>query len=285
MEVDRLRPLDIDALPEHSPWPARLLGIEDWEHNEAYTDPAKYNERYGVHLEFQRQNPDLGFREVADWGSQATLEGPTAVSKREQLYLTDHETVQQLQDEILVSAFEGILEGGETVISLGCGWGYNLGVLAEAYPTCSFVGGEIAENAVKLGRGVFADTDAISIEQFDFYSDRWPLLEREYEGDIVLFTRGTLTALSDLEEAFITPLSRYLPGITEGVHLEPVHELHPEETLLGLLRQKYTHAREYNPDILTVLEDLDPIEITSKSYDRVGRNPLHPLSELHWKAL
>lgn len=284
MESTQLQPLDIDELPEYSPWPPRLLEIEPWESDGTYTDPTKYNERYGAHLAFQRQHPALDFRDVADWRGRATSEGSTAISKREALYLTDHATAQSLQEEALVSAFEGILDGGELVVSLGCGWGYNLGVLAEAYPTCTFLGGEIAENAVTLGQNVFEDTDTVSIEQFDFHDSQWDLLEREVDRDIVLFTRGALTTLSNLQKAFITSLQDYLPTLREGVHLEPVHELHSEETLLGLLRRKYTHARGYNPGILTALNTIEDIEITATTYDVMGRNPLHPLSEIHWKA-
>ena len=71
--------------------------------------------------------------------------------------------------------------------------------------------------------------------------------------------------------------------MTAGVHIEQFDELHPDDSLLGLLRRGYTRRRGYNENCLTALRNIDTLEITSTTYDVVGGNPLHPASELHWR--
>lgn len=281
-----MRELPLDDLPRHSPWPGRLLDLDDWD-GESYggTRVAGYDEVYGKMLAHARENPDADFREVQRGANHYAEESPVAVSRDEALYLVGVDEKQELQDEALVAAFDGVLSGGETVVALGCGWGYELGVLADAYPDCEFVGGEPAENGVALARELFGDCDRIRVEQFDFRDDRWDLLERAVADgeEVVLFTQGSLTVLPSAREVVSETLARYLDRIRAGVHLEHVAEPHPDDTLLGRLRQSYVRLRGYNDDLLASLRDADGLDVVETNYDVVGGNPLHPLSEIQWR--
>ncbi|NEU56126.1 class I SAM-dependent methyltransferase [Halorussus sp. MSC15.2] len=304
-----MRELSLDDLPKHSPWPARLLGREDWDEQAGFggIGVSVYDEVYGKLLSLARANPEMDYRAVQRSANHHAEESPVAISRGESLYLVDVDEKQELQDEALVASFAGTLSGGETVVALGCGWGYELGVLADAYPDCEFVGGDPAENGVALARELFADRDRITVGEFDFRDDRWDLLEdvladgsaddgtgaddgrnaegSEGTGDVVLFTQGSLTALPSVRDVISETLADYLDRVRTGVHLEHVFELHPEDTLLGQLRRSYTDRREYNDDLLTALRATDGIEIASATYDVVGGNPLHPLSEIRWEAV
>jgi hypothetical protein len=285
-----MRELSLDDLPKHSPWPGRLLGGDNWDEEPGHggIGVSAYDEVYANLLAVARENPEMDFREVQRSANHYAEESPVPISRSERLYLVDVDRKQELQDEALVASLAGTLEGGETVVSLGCGWGYELGVLAEAYPDCEFVGGDPTENGVALGRELFDDRDRIRVEEFDFRDDRWDLLEDVVEttaDDTVLFTQGSLTALPSVHDIVSETLTDYADRVKAGVHLEHVRELHPEETLLGLLRREYTDLRNYNDDLLASHQATGGIEIASATYDVVGGNPLHPLSEVRWKPV
>ncbi|NHN59522.1 MULTISPECIES: class I SAM-dependent methyltransferase [Halorussus] len=284
-----MRELPLDDLSAHSPWPARLLGREDWEEQPGLggTGVDIYDEVYGKLLGLARENPEMNFRDVQRVANHHAEESPVPISRAEQLYLADVDEKQELQDEALVASFAGVLEGGETVVALGCGWGYELGVLADAYPDCVFVGGDPAANGVELGRELLGDRERISFGAFDFRDDRWDLLEDALaetdDNDVVLFTQGSLTALPSVADIVAETLTDYLDDARAGVHLEHVYELHPEETLLGHMRRAYADLRDYNDDLLTSLRAAEGVDVTSATYDVVGGNPLHPLSEVVWE--
>ncbi|MFC7079739.1 hypothetical protein [Halorussus caseinilyticus] len=284
-----MRELPLDDLPKHSPWPARLLGCDDWEEQPGYggIGVSTYDEVYGKLRSLVRENPEMGFRELQRSANHYAEESPVAISRSESLYLVDVDEKQELQDEALVASLAGTLDGGETVVSLGCGWGYELGVLAESYTDCEFLGGDPTENGVALGRDLFGDRDRITVEAFDFRDDWWDLLEGVLADadpdEVVLFTQGSLTALPSVRDIVVETLADYADRVRAGVHLEHVYELHPEDTLLGHLRRGYADLREYNDDMLASLRVADGIDVTSATYDVIGGNPLHPLSEVRWK--
>ncbi|WP_128476162.1 class I SAM-dependent methyltransferase [Halorussus pelagicus] len=284
-----MRELALDDLPKHSPWPARILDPEGADDDAEYggTGVSAYDEVYANLHGLLESNPETGFRELQRSANRYAEESPVPISRAEELYLVDVDEKQTLQDEALVASLAGTLDGGETVVSLGCGWGYELGVLAAAYPDCEFVGGDPAENGVALGRALFGDRERIRIEPFDFRDETWDLLEgvlaERDPDDVVVFTQGSLTALPSVRDIVTETLAGYADRVREGVHLEHVYELHPEETLLGLLRRGYTDLRDYNDDLLTSLRVAEGIEVSSATYDVVGGNPLHPLSEIRWE--
>ncbi|WP_276301837.1 class I SAM-dependent methyltransferase [Halorussus lipolyticus] len=287
-----MRELSLNDLPKHSPWPGRLLGRDDWAEQPGHGGVGidAYDEVYATLLGLARENPEMGFREVQRSANHHAEESPVAISRAEDLFLVDVDEKQTLQDEATVAALAGLLDGGETVVSLGCGWGYELGVLAEAYPDCEFVGGDPTESGVALGRELFGDHDRIRVEPFDFRDDEWDLLEEvleasESDDEVVLFTQGSLTALPSVHDIVSETLTDYADRVKAGVHLEHVYELHPEETLLGLLRRQYTDFRNYNDDLLASLQAAGGIDIATATYDVVGGNPLHPLSEIRWESV
>lgn len=173
-----------------------------------------------------------------------------------------------------------MLTGDETIVDLGCGWGATLGAIAEEFPTVTVVGGEVSQHGVTLARELYSDTDRISAEPFDFHGE-WDLLP---EGDAVVFTRGALTTLDDVEPVIDRLAARAATDdIVGGVHLEETGP-HPD-TLLGLLRQRYATVNDYNTDIVSVLSEHRDISVTTVEYDVIGPNPLHPSTAVQWRPI
>ena len=204
-----MRRISINELPKHSPWPERVIDGRGPASTRGGAGSKTYDDRFGKLLEYKLSHPELGYRDVMAGANHHERESPVPMSQDRNVYLAEIDTVQRLQDEVLVSAFEDVLDGGETVVSLGCGWGYNLGVLADAYHDCTFVGGELSENGVELGRELFGDRQRIRVDQFDFTDPRWKLLEQGSENDVILFTRGSRTALPDAERVITETLANY----------------------------------------------------------------------------
>lgn len=71
--------------------------------------------------------------------------------------------------------------------------------------------------------------------------------------------------------------------IIGGVHLEETGPL--PDTLLGLLRQRYTTVNDYNTDLVSVLSEHRDLSVTAVEYDVIGANPLHPSTAVQWRPI
>ena len=277
-----LQPMSVDELPAHSDWPARLLGLtaesEEW----GGTGTEPYERQFRELLELHRDNPDWTVHDLLREIKRHARDDPSPVSRDGDLYTASREAIQDLQDNALLAAVEPALDGDELVVVLGCGFGADLGVLAEAYPDCAFVGGEPTASGRALADRLFANDEHIAIERFDFRDEAWEPLERNSERDVVMVTRESLSTLASSRDA-VGRLAGYAGEVVAGVHLEYVDELHSTESMLGLLRRAYTRERGYDRDLLSSLRAVDGVRIEAPTYDVVGANPLHPLSVVRWR--
>ena len=278
----QLQPMFVDELPAHSNWPARLLGLtaesEEW----GGTGIETYERQFRELLELHRGNPDWTVHDLLRAVKRHARDDPSPVSRDGDLYMASPEAVQDLQDDALLAAVEPVLGGDELVVVLGCGFGADLGVLADAYPDCAFLGGEPTASGRALADRLFENNERIAIERFDFRDEAWEPLNRDVERDVVVVTRGSLSTLASSRNA-VQRLTGYAGGVIAGVHLEYVDELHSAETVLELLRQAYTRERGYDCDLLSALQTANGVRIEATTYDVVGANPLHPLSAIRWR--
>lgn len=106
--------------------------------------------RHGGGIPYERFRPE--FTSVMDGVSRAVFD-------------------EQLVDTILPMA-DGLatgLEQGMRVADIGCGTGHSTVVLGEAFPDSTFVGYDLSEEALQVGRGEAerAELDNVSFEQLD----------------------------------------------------------------------------------------------------------------------
>ena len=277
-----MRPLALDALPGHSEWTRYLLDPngDPPDDPDAYTTADRYDALY-EHLLSGYRASEGGPETFARRVSAAGRADPGPVSIHESLYLVSPVELLGLERFAVASALRGV-PAPDTVLDLGCGWGVALGPLAATFPDARIVGGERSEAGVELARELHADCDRIAVERFDFEGP-WELLERA-SGATLVFTRGVLTTLPDLETV-VDRLAAHAAGgsLVGGVHLEQVDE-HPETTL-GLLRRRYDRVRGYDGSALAALRADDRVVVDRVAYDAMGANPLHPQTAVRWRAV
>ncbi|WP_255195041.1 class I SAM-dependent methyltransferase [Halorarius litoreus] len=274
-----MRPLDLADLPAHSAWARYLLDPAGDPPTDptAYTSVETYDDLYGHILEEYRTG-GVAPEELASRIYARGRADPGAVSVGGDLFLASPETLCDRDAQAVRDALRGVESTPDTVFDLGCGWGAALDPIAEALPETGVVGGESAENGVALARALFGG-GRLSVEPFDFHGD-WSLMEA-VAGDSLVFTRGALTTLSDVEGVVDRFAALARSGtVVGGVHLEQV-DAHPETTL-GLLRRHYARVRGYDTSLLDALRTHEDIAVQAVEYDVLGANPLHPLTAIRW---
>ena len=178
------------------------------------------------------------------------------------------------RDNIMIETFKRFLGSSDTLVELGCGYGYNLYCLALEYPDKIFIGGDYSQNAVKLGSLLGVD-----IMPFNFYDNKWGIMER-VRNKATIFTMHAIEQLP-LASPFVTTLSKYKSKIDKVIHLEPIYELHPP-TGPGEERRKYAIQNDYNTDLLTEILKQDAI-IEYQEYGVLETRFLNPTSLLVWR--
>jgi len=275
-----MRPISVERLPEFSPWPARLLGVEPWrvpKRDLARVQREYDRDTYGRCLAFLAAHPRAGARELRQH-ELGDLRRRVCVSTGNKLFTTTMAKAWQWHMSLLVDMLRPYLRKAQVVVELGCGYGYNLWWLQQRFPDRSFVGGELSRNAQRVARRLFR-TPGIQVQHFNYCDTSWQLL-RDCPRPYVLFTSHSIEQLPSAAHA-VRCLAR-CKGLLAVCHLEPVVELEGK-SLLGLLRRRYAEANDYNRDLLSCLRSHPGIRVVATRHDIGGLNPLNPTSFTAWE--
>jgi len=279
-----LTPLPLSELPEWSPWPARLLGLEPWSIPVRTTKKIEQEydlDKYGSCLKFfQNSNrDDLTPESILNYQQGKDLTAPTCVSVGDELFTMPLGEALLHQDLLRLEALNDAMKKARVVVELGCGYGYNLWRLHQKFPDKLYVGGEYSKNAVKLASMLFKNNPTIKVQEFDFYTAHYGLLDSyKASGPMVIFTAHAIEQLPSAVHVIKT-LMPFGKMIQDIVLFEPIHELY-DRSLLGLLCRRYTEVNDYNRDLLTCLRRYSEIRIDDLQAHAFGLNPLHPTSTI-----
>jgi len=284
-----MREINLDDLTQYSPWPARLLGLENWgipTRDTTKTEQEYNRDHYARCLRYfseavQKPTPEDVRRFQYEIEGFSSLDSTVCVSSGDRLYLTRLSSALGDINRIMTQTMSAAIAEASTVIELGSGYGYFLWMLSQHFPDKAWRGGDYSMNAVRLSRQLFGNRTDIRVVQMDFYEPETYKFIQECASPIVVFTARSIEQLPESACVF-NALGECSRKVGDVFHFEPVYELY-SDTLLGLMRRRYTQVNDYNRDLLSQLRSRPSIRIVEVKEDVVGIPPLNPMCVIHWR--
>jgi hypothetical protein len=280
-----MQPIELNDLPKWSPWPARLLGAAPWKPKVRSTEDTgrEYNkDKYGSALEYYlatgaTKTPE----EVNAWENSRDPAAPMCVAAGQTLYGTTASEGVRRHYDIIRDTVRQALGSSQTVVELGCGYGFNLWRLKPYAEGRELAGGDFAENAVRLAASLYSRDPDVSVCHFDFYDeDSYRFLGR-LAPPLAIFTCYALELLPATGRVFDI-LSRYAHAIETVMHFEPVYQFHESDTLLEVMRRRYIEVNDYNRDFFALLQSRSDVCLSRVTPSVYGVNPLNPMAIIEW---
>ncbi len=268
--------IQLEDLPQYSPWVARILGLEpgNWH------IPPDYEERYFPLLAAYHADPTLTPLDLKQL-EMAEPQKIVAMSVGEKLYRTRWLTAQRYSDALVLEHVVRKQRGQQaTVVDLGCGWGYFLTLLRKRMPAKAIRGLDISQSGIILARDLHVYHGA-EVARYDLASGAHCEVLDETPGPLVVLSVFTCHQLYSAAPV-IDLLARWKKKIIAVVQLEPEEE-HFGEGLLGMLRKKYSLTRNYSADTYSVLSARDDITFDTLRPAVIGAQALLPGSLLVWR--
>ncbi|MFA7682064.1 MAG: class I SAM-dependent methyltransferase [Candidatus Peribacteraceae bacterium] len=280
------RTIPLNELPAWSDWPLRLLALSEWQiplRNTDKVDSEYDKDEYRRCLTFAQENASHVAADVIK-AFELRLENlkSICVSHKGALYEMPADQIIPANNQLLVEALEPLMADVDTVVEIGCGYGFNLWQLHKYFPDKTYRGGEYSQNAVELASVLYKDIPQLTIEHCNFYDDTYAVLEKcQPNSRVLLFTRHAIEQIPTATKV-LQALTQYFDRLVTVAHLEIIYE-NNDDSLLGLMRQRYAQINDYNRDLLGLLQARDDIEIFRNDPDEFGHNPLNPTSVLMWR--
>ena len=279
------REIPLDEFPNWSPWPKRLLGLEEWdipERTEEKVDSEYDKDEYLRCANFAKEQNTKDADEVRAFEFKLQERDSICVSSLGKLYELPADQIMPADNQLLLEIMQPLMEEADTVVEIGCGYGINLWELNKNFPDKTYIGGEYSQNAIDLAGMLYADHSNINVEHCNFYDDAYNILEKcPADSKVVLFTRHAIEQLPSAEKVIQT-LSKYFDRLIAVVHMEPVIE-NCKETLFDLMRKRYAEINDYNRDLLSLVQNNKGMEVIRNDYDVYGVSPFNPTTVLVWK--
>lgn len=277
-----MRSLSFNALPQYSPWPARLLGRVPFSRDartlESLTREYE-KEKYPELVAYLDSHPAAGWEEVREVELGLVSEREHPVSMDGELKLLTSSEAKTERRERFLAACRPHLEEGDTVLDLGAGYGYNLELLRREIPGLTCIGAEFSATARELGARLSHKT--LPFVPFNLFDSTWSTL-LEIPGDrLVILTSHAIEMMPDAQK-LIEQLLPLRSRIKTVLHFEPLYERTNPDSLLGLLRQRYIEMNEYNKNLYSTLSSTPAVVIDDIHDDLFGLNPLFPESFVRW---
>ncbi len=279
-----MKKIDLDQLPRWTPWPARLLGLNQWQPAPRTLDKieGEYDQdKYASMLEsFRAAGGRWTPEEVRRGQYGKPQDAEICMVWRNELFLTTLREGRELLYAYMKEVLGPAMEKAATVVELGCGFGYNLWMFSRWFPDKLFLGGDFSANAVRLAGELNAASKNLRFRQFNFYDPDYRLLEEAQPPCLVL----TYHALEQVPRAgcLFDALAQRRQAISSVFHFEPIFGLQGED-LMGLLRRRYIEVNDYNRDLWELVNNRPEVEVVQSQANVVGLNPMNPSSVVEWR--
>lgn len=280
-----MRDLDLNDLPKSTPWVGRLLGLTEFaqkvrtvEQIESEYNQDKFKRCLDLYEESGGKMSSFELRMAID---RVGLDEEADSVVNGDLVSATLREINDRRNQIILDALRPAAQRNDTIVELGAAFGFNLDFLAGQLPDTDFVGADYSANAIDLAGRLFASNPNMQFGRFNFYDETYPVLDT-FDGP---FTALTAQAIEQMPTAkpLIEALRRVRDRVSEVVQLEPNHESHDPDTLIGAMRKRYGDVNDYNRDLIPLLENDSEIEVLEKSVAVIGFNAFNPLTLVRWR--
>ena len=278
--------IEINDLPQFSTWPARLLGISDWETRVRNEQLVKneYGQKWG-HLsrEYDKQN-FASLREALEYLFITHFQPTLIFHIGEQIYQADNSV--QLWDYFysqIISVLGQHLTVNDTLVELGCGWGRNLFYALDKNICAKAIGGEYTPEGQSFGQRIGEQFSLpFEIHPFDYYNPDSDFMKNLHGA--VVFTHNSIEQISYMQEETILSMIENKPKAV--IHFEPIYEYRNKDTMLHYLWKRFTEVNDYNRNLITVLKKFEKkgmLNILLEKEHALGLNAFNPGSYIIWE--
>lgn len=275
------RSLSLDELPRYSAWPARLLGAESFAAHHRTSDEVlrEYDkEKWGSVLSWLKTHSDVTVDDL--WRQQGLEPGemvPFALASR--IAIAPLRVVLNAYARLLLDTLKP--HKAKALVELGSGLGDNLLKLASVLQPRAAYGGEFTSSGVECGRTLAKlwSTEA----RFDHFDYNNPQTLETVPKQALVYTSHSIEQIPQLHESFVESLIRRSPQLV--VHFEPCYQDHDGQSLIGLMRRRYTELNDYNRNLVELLrsfEDAGAIRILEHQANVFSDTPFNPTSIVMW---
>lgn len=278
----------IDDLPAYSPWPARLLGIEQWGRGKRSSEDTwrEYQlDKWNPLLEKVRADATINSIEEAD---RLFFQTPDASLRSigDSLELLTADSAQTRYFDLVLETLKRFAPL-ESIVEFGAGYGSIILRLAK-HPDLSktqFFAGEYTQAGVDL------ITLLATRQNTPVYSGRCELgagiiTSLPIRPGAIIYTSYSACYKTEIESNFIEGLVALQPKVV--VHFEPIYEHCINHTVTDFMRKRYIEVNGYNQNLKRILDEGQAnghIRILEERPKVIGLNPLLPASVIIWSPM
>jgi hypothetical protein len=288
MTTEEQHEFTVEDLPRFSPWPARLLGLVEWQQREkTLTEVTREfdREKWGLLLERYRATGASAAIDVVEaWMLESTA--PTLCTIGERFQLVTPSQALHRHYEVVAQTLHDLLPAN-SIMDLGAGIGGAILRLAvdSRFQGTPLYAAEFTNSGIELMKQLAASAGInLRIGHCDLSSES--LTDLLVPEGSILFTCMAACYVPQIADNFVNAFCRFGPKAV--VHFEPCYEHCDPQTLTGALRRRYIELNDYNRNLAALLHRhaaAGAIHIIREVPAVIGVNPLLPISILVWKPL
>jgi hypothetical protein len=279
--------ISVDDLPIHTPWPHRILGLEDFQRKprDSQENKREYDsEKWKNALDEYLSHPERpNFSQFLQ--KELAKEKDHPVFWQKKLIMMSSEDSFGLQVELIAQAVEKYLPA-PALVELGAGTGRVLFSLAKRFQSNAgqLIAAEFSENGRHLIKEIsLASSIDVEVLHCDFTEDQF--VKKLPEGAVLLTSMSTV-CIPQLRKQFIDSIIAFKPKIV--IHFEPIYEHCSDGSLLSLMQRRYIDINHYNNNLLEIIKNAEldgRIKILNEVPAILGTNPFLVASLIEWAPI
>jgi hypothetical protein len=286
MTAEEQHEFTVEDLPRYSPWPARLLGLTEWQQRKkTLTEVTREfdHEKWGHLLDrYRATGGKAAIDDVEAWMLESIAPTLCTIGERFQLVTPSHALRRHYA--VVAQTIHDLLPA-TSIVDLGAGIGGAILRLAvdSRFQGTPMYAAEFTNSGVELMKLLAASAGiSLRIGHCDLSSES--LTDLPVPEGSILFTCMAACYVPHIADNFVNTFCKLSPKAV--VHFEPCYEHCDPQTLTGALRQRYIELNDYNRNLVSLLHrhaSAGAIRILKEVRAVIGVNPLLPISILVWE--